>query len=216
MKTYLISDLHFGHKNILKFERTEFISIEEHDEFLIRVINQVVKPADLLYILGDIGDVDKVSRINGRKVLLMGNHDKRPIGEYLGYFAEVYETPIYLSERLVLSHRPIPVTAGTLNVHGHLHGSVLDSRNHFNVSAKLINYLPIELSILRSRVGNLEKDNHRFLEEWFAPLYKFTMPRTDVIYDELGRIKLEESLEHIAKLKQDSLGFVNDCLEVKK
>ena len=88
MNTFLISDTHFGHKNILSFKRNDgtslrpaFNSIEEHDEFLIDNWNKVVSPTDKIYHLGDVGfyNVSKLlevmSRLNGRKVLIKGNHD---------------------------------------------------------------------------------------------------------------------------------------------
>ena len=52
METWLISDTHFGHENILKFRTKEgnllrdFSSIGEHDEQLIRNWNALVKPDD--------------------------------------------------------------------------------------------------------------------------------------------------------------------------
>lgn len=34
-KEYVISDLHFNHKNILDYERNEFNDINEHDEYIV-------------------------------------------------------------------------------------------------------------------------------------------------------------------------------------
>lgn len=204
MATYFISDTHFGDKGIIKFERTRFENIDEHDQFIIDSINKIVKPTDELWILGDIGQLQLVPYINGRKYLLMGNHDKRPKKEYLGYFAEVYNHPIYISNRVVLSHRPIPVTDGTLNVHGHLHGARLDSANHFNISAHMIDYKPVSIDVLQQRAGRLNADNHRFLEEWYAKDYLFTTARSDVITDENGKVRLNESIQLRSSLFQAS------------
>lgn len=195
MATYFISDTHFSDRGIIKHERTLFKNIDEHDQFIIDSINKIVKPTDELWILGDVGNVELVSHINGRKYLLMGNHDKRPRKEYLGYFAEVYDYPLYISNRVVLSHYPIPVTEGTLNVHGHLHGSTLDSSNHFNISIHMINYRPVRMDMINSMAGNLNKDNTRFLEEWYADQYLFTTARSDVVTDINGKVKLNESIQ---------------------
>lgn len=195
MATYFISDTHFGDKGIIKHERTLFENIDDHDQFIIYYINKVVKPTDELWILGDVGNVELVSYINGRKYLLMGNHDKRPRKEYLGYFAEVYDYPLYISNRVVLSHYPIPVTEGTLNVHGHLHGSTLDSSNHFNISIHMVDYRPVHMNIINSMAGGLNKDNTRFLEEWYADQYLFTTDRKDIVTDEYGKIILDKSFE---------------------
>jgi len=62
MKTFLISDTHWGHNNILTFKRKDgsplrpgFTSIEEHDEYLIWKWNSVVGEGDKVYHLGDVG-----------------------------------------------------------------------------------------------------------------------------------------------------------------
>lgn len=211
---YFISDLHFNHSNILKFERQEFKTIEEHNEFIIASINRVVTKFDTLYLLGDLGDdLELIKRLNGRKILVMGNHDKLAKSKYREYFDEVHDTPIYLNKRVVLSHIPIPVTKGTLNVHGHLHGSILNSENHLNISAMLINYRPISLKVLDIKISKLTKDSHKFLEEWYANLYTFVQKRTDVVYDHFGLINLEESKKLRDSIKHDELGYVIDCLE---
>lgn len=212
---YFISDLHFGHANILRFERTEFATIEEHDQFIIDTINKKVKMTDTLYILGDIGNVDKVRYLNGRKILLLGNHDTQSAGIYRSFFSEVYEHPFYFNKRILLSHHPHPVDAGVLNVHGHLHGSRLDSNNHMNLSAAMIGYKPVDENMLNGVAGSLEKDNHIFLEEWYANLYVFDKPeeRNDVVTDIRGRVLLAESRRVREKIKKDKLGFVIDVFK---
>lgn len=214
---YFISDPHFGHSNILKFERNEFKSIEEHDAFIVASINKVVTKFDTLYLLGDIGELENVTKLNGKKILIMGNHDKLAKYKYEEVFDEVYDTPIYLSKRIVLSHIPIPTPPGVLNVHGHLHGSILNSDNHMNLSAMLINYRPISMKVLDIKMSKLPKDSHKFLQEWYAPLYKFVQKeRNDVVFDEDGVIDLEASIELHARLKVDNLNYVLECLEEKK
>lgn len=52
--TYFISDLHFGHRNILRFDCRPFSTIEEHDEYLINQWNDTVGADDDVWILGDI------------------------------------------------------------------------------------------------------------------------------------------------------------------
>lgn len=209
---YFISDLHFGHKNILTFERTEFASIEEHDQFIIDSINARVTNTDELYILGDVGNLKKVKELNGRLILIRGNHDDRGRTTYPAFFAEVYDFPIYITRRILLSHYPHPVDQGVLNVHGHLHGSSLTTKNHLNLSAAMVKYRPISLPELEIMVSTLPLDNHEFLYEWYAGLYKFdtSKERIDVMYDENGIILLEQSRELHKQIKSDNLGYVAD------
>lgn len=212
MRTFFISDLHFGHKNLLKFERTEFETIEDHDAFLIESINKFVKLTDTLYILGDIGNVEKIRQLNGRKILIMGNHDTRSKLEYESFFAEVYDTPVYLNKRILLSHFPVPVTGEILNIHGHLHGSYLASENHKNVSAALVRYIPLSADHVGNKVSKLPRDNTRFLEEWYADKYVFERheERTDVVTDHTGRVLVKESLKLREGKKTTEKGFVID------
>lgn len=79
-KVYFTSDQHFGHKNVISYCARPFSSVEEMNETLIHRHNQVVKPEDTVYHLGDFSLsekwVDEVSpRLNGKKFLCPGNHD---------------------------------------------------------------------------------------------------------------------------------------------
>lgn len=204
MPTYFISDTHFGHSNILKFERTEFETIEEHDRFVIKTINATVKPTDTLIHLGDVGNLERVRELNGYKILIMGNHDKRGVKEYLGYFAQVHENPYYFNKNVFLSHEPHPVPEGVLNVHGHLHGAELNSRNHFNIGAWNIGYKPVREDALYQRAAILGKTNYKFLEEWFADKYKFLLPKDDVEVFVDGTINLEKT-KGLQKIKKEEV-----------
>ena len=82
-KIFFTSDLHFQHNNILKFVKPRpFSSIEEHDEIIINNWNNTVKNEDTVYVLGDIAlkynpDLltKQLSRLKGKKHLILGNHD---------------------------------------------------------------------------------------------------------------------------------------------
>lgn len=76
------SDLHLGHANIIKHCTRPFQSVEEMDEVLIANWNAKVSPNDTVYILGDLMFRNKrppeeyLSRMPGKKHLVVGNHDK--------------------------------------------------------------------------------------------------------------------------------------------
>ena len=79
--TYYTSDLHFGHKNIIKLCNRPFNTIEEMDETLIANWNKKVHKNDVVYILGDVVWKKKLvpyymDRLKGKKILIAGNHDE--------------------------------------------------------------------------------------------------------------------------------------------
>lgn len=135
--TFFTSDTHFGHRNILKFEAANrpFASIEGHDEELVRRWNAVVGPRDEVWHLGDVAmpraALSVLGRLNGRKRLVMGNHDHHPVSEYLRWFEEVRGC-VNWRGGTVLTHVPVHpdqlAPRWRLNLHGHLHSrTVLDA-----------------------------------------------------------------------------------------
>jgi calcineurin-like phosphoesterase family protein len=78
---FFTSDTHFGHQNILKYCLRPYSSIEEMQEALITNWNSRVSNDDTVYHLGDFSFHERyvesiVPRLNGTKILLLGNHDK--------------------------------------------------------------------------------------------------------------------------------------------
>lgn len=80
---WFTSDLHFFHKNVIKYCKRPFSSVEEMNEKLIELWNKQVSSKDLVYILGDFSfgnyedTIKIVKRLNGHKILIRGNHDYR-------------------------------------------------------------------------------------------------------------------------------------------
>ncbi len=75
-----------------------------------------------------------------------------------GFFDEVYEGPVFISEKILLSHEPINFPFG-FNIHGHDHSNWnSDSSNSLNVCAELINYTPVNLNqIVKSgKLGKID------------------------------------------------------------
>jgi len=153
-RIWFIADPHFGHANILKFQpnRLKMMSgtvIENHDRKLVERFNKHIKPQDVVYFLGDIGEPYHIQLINGTKHLIRGNHDRHSDAHYLkmGFTSVCYETKIKLGKHyLLLSHYPYreglfrslwrrlrgipplrdnhkrPYNDGKILLHGHIHG----------------------------------------------------------------------------------------------
>lgn len=168
MKTFLISDTHFGHQGVCNFLRDDntklrpWNSADTMDEDLVTNWNSVVNKNDRVYHLGDVvinrKALKTLSRLNGRKVLIKGNHDIFKLHDYVEYFDDI--RAYHVLDNYMLSH--VPVHHDTLyrwscNIHGHLHhrrvlkDGVVDTR-YYNVSVECINYIPIEFSVLKTKI----------------------------------------------------------------
>ena len=154
-KKYIISDLHFHHKNILEYSKglRGGSTMEEHDQWLIDQINSKVTKHDLLYILGDIcmdrKGLDLVKKIRGNKILVRGNHDIYSTKHYLEYFQEIHGL---LSYRGVfwMTHAPIHPESlrGRFNLHGHVHQNSLDDGRYINCCVEMTYGVPQSLDDL--------------------------------------------------------------------
>lgn len=82
MNVFFTSDTHFGHARILELSNRPFDSIEHMNDEIVKRWNEVVKPEDMVYHLGDVAlgpihdSLANVKRLNGRKILVLGNHDR--------------------------------------------------------------------------------------------------------------------------------------------
>ena len=218
-KVWLFSDPHFGHNKIIKFERTEFATVKEHDQFILKSINANLHPGDTLICLGDLGYRDiwkeNISKIKAgvRKILIKGNHDKESESIYKKYFDEVYSGPLFVNKFVVLSHEPIPVSDHFLNVHGHLHNSFIDDDHHVNISMKLANYKLVTLDDMYQKTSEYPRIQAKFLQEWYADKYVFTnKDRKDTyFYKDSGHIIPREKIRSIKKeAKENLFDFVED------
>lgn len=202
-QTYYSSDWHFSHTDIINFERTQFSCIEDHDKYLVDTINKWADtwaPGSTLWFLGDFGNpeflwVFDLLKIRGMKInFLFGNHDRAENFQDLKYYVDnIYQYPIYLSQKLVVSHYPVAIYKDQINICGHLHGAKLADDNHIIASVHVANYQPISQKYLEAKFSRIAKFNRRFLYEPFANDYLFTQPKEDVIMDKDGRIDLAAS-----------------------
>lgn len=136
---WIYSDPHFGDK-----ELTAGIKDRPTAEEQVKMINAKVGRKDTLIILGDIGDIEYAKQLRGYKVLVCGNHD---VGhtKYAEVFDEIYAGPVFIADRLVLSHEPIMLDFA-FNIHGHNHSSVIQDGKHLNVCSDMIGYTPINFN----------------------------------------------------------------------
>lgn len=160
---YLISDTHFEDldRKFMKY----FISNE--DQWYI--LNNTCHKNDTLIHLGDVGNLEYIKRLKCKKVLIMGNHDQS-IERMKEVFDEVYSGPLWITQKLVLSHEPICLEAGVtrepiaFNIHGHDHsGEFYNDDYHLNIAQNVFGYIPLNLGqfISKGRLLKTINDIHR-------------------------------------------------------
>ena len=135
---FVISDHHLGHTNSWEKFKLEdgsplrpFTSTEEMNETMIERHNAKVKQQDTVYFLGDVvinkKYLELVKRMNGRKILIRGNHDIFKDEDYREVgFEQLHGVRVFV-DKFILSHIPLHPDCVTerfrVNVHGHLHAN---------------------------------------------------------------------------------------------
>ena len=159
VKIFVISDTHFNHKNIINYCNRPFDNIYQMNDTMIKNWNKVVGPNDVVFHLGDFGLGSQIElkeifdKLNGRKFLILGNHDR---GKYKTYYEEIGFEKVYHDDyvvgNFVFSHQPKKVKENQINIYGHIHNAEpkdwYDKDNYFCASVEKINYTPIEISKL--------------------------------------------------------------------
>jgi calcineurin-like phosphoesterase family protein len=162
---FIISDLHFWHKNIIKYCNRpypcEASSLPFMNEDILKQFDNlpegsvVINLGDLLVNSSKTFDelkqlVERMKFNNKKLLLVMGNHD-RELSRFLrkqsfnssykmlleAGFDRVYDKPFYM-DGIIFSHEPVFLNNGTKNCHGHIHDLVLD-KDYFKREIKPIN-----------------------------------------------------------------------------
>ena len=191
MTIYFTSDLHHSHKNIVDFtNRSVATTKEQHNEWLVNIWNSTVQKNDLVYHLGDLSFATKyseisefVSGLNGRIVLLKGNHDREGNLQSLKDDNLIENWHMYKEIKVPLSNGEVqhinlfhfPISSwhkqgyGAWNLFGHSHGSHksegksldvgLDSAYNLYQEHRFFSLIDVELYMSQREVNTV--DHHR-------------------------------------------------------
>lgn len=207
------SDLHFAHASILTFSvpchkcgrsgridgkrcgkcvglgqhlMRPFADLEEMHHKIISRHNEMVRPQDHWYCLGDLTMLRKLAPIsgllksmNGHKRLILGNHDSCKMEDYLEYFEKVMSYRVI--DDTMFSHIPIhPESMARFhaNVHGHIHSNrgdtIFDSfppvirgdgriQPYLNLSMEATNYYPLSLAEIKAAIKKAVKASRGYV-----------------------------------------------------
>ncbi len=161
---YLLSDNHFWHTNIIAYENRPFKNVEDMNAYMIKQWNSVVNRDDIVYYLGDFAFSGKtatmeiLSQLNGRKILIKGNHDRRKSDTWwksVG-FSDVINGGVILDNFYLLSHQPLYMNESMpyVNIHGHIHSKKMEGNQYFNVSVEHWDYVPVSFEMIKAIYQN--------------------------------------------------------------
>ncbi len=208
-KVFVISDQHFDHKNIIGHTRSELfnstdldLSLRTMNDYIISNHNEVVGEDDIVIMLGDfsfkVGSerlAELVSKLNGHKFLIMGNHEvsTKPDIYLRAGFEDVFLFPVKFNGDYY-SHYPLNASVESnehpntilykflceefrnsdsgINFHGHQHTLINNGEREKNVACEQVDYRPILVGRTKSYLG-YNNNNKPFLgEEFFEILHE--------------------------------------------
>lgn len=163
MTDYFYADPHFGNEMILIYCKRPWRNSAHMDAGLLKIYNSIVTPDDTIYIAGDLTlktashrgyIVNIVERMNGRKILILGNHDdlKPFVYERMGF----HSVHTWLDYRngdfeATIVHDPgrAKEDRSRLFLCGHVHDEYLTSKNIINIGVDANEYKPHSLDEIK-------------------------------------------------------------------
>lgn len=131
--TFFVSDMHFGHNNIIKYCNRPYTNVKTMDDALVRNWNSTVGPNDTVYHLGDwaFHNFERIGELRGNIISIPGNHDQEREKKILpflanGFTQEIHYVKITPDIRFVMCHYPLETWKRTYqyHLHGHTHGTI--------------------------------------------------------------------------------------------
>lgn len=172
---WFTSDLHFGHKALLEYQRTEFHNVHEMDAFLISMWNLWVGKNDRVYHLGDFSfhplehTKHLLQLLNGRKYFINGNHDKQ-LEKLIGVGKLLWVKDLHYmkidSDSIMLCHYPMESWRsshyGSYMLHGHCHGHLPEdkTKKRVDVGVDAWGYSPVSWRDIKFRFGSNFSTHH--------------------------------------------------------
>lgn len=155
---YFTSDLHLGHRNVIKFCDRPFRDVYEMDQTLIKNWNETVSQNDYIFNLGDLAFFKNqpdnkalIEKLNGKKYFILGNHCSRKqfdlCKDQLNLLSDICTLWVFIDKNdqrfpnkkfyeIILCHYPLLCYShsqnGTYNFFGHIHSRKNQPMIEFN------------------------------------------------------------------------------------
>lgn len=148
-----ISKLKAGYKVLIKGNHDDKGDSYYQREVIERFSNEHMSSDDYSLLANAVisGKVDEITRINKKYTTVEDNR----------LFDEVYSGPVWIAEKILLSHEPIDIPYA-FNIHGHDHSNWFDNGQHLNLCAEHIDYTPVSLiKLIKDGTFSKVDDIHR-------------------------------------------------------
>lgn len=171
---FFTADTHYLRDNIIHYSSRPFKNSDEMTERLISNWNERVKPGDQVYHLGDFAisygkrdqeAIDSIlSKLNGQKHLVRGNHDRSEVVKNPRWASVDYYMELKLDlgdthrQRICLFHYSLRTWSqmhrGSWMLHGHSHGTLPDfGGKTFDVGVDCFSYYPASLEEVKAEMA---------------------------------------------------------------
>ena len=203
---YFTSDIHIGHANAIKLCKRPFNSLEDMEDSIVSNWNNIVRQDDEVIIVGDVAfkcDAYRVVKIlkklNGKKYLVIGNHDKKYLKDdkFRNCFEWIKDYYSFWHNKrfYVVGHYPFlswdGMYRGSINLCGHRHLRVQEeSGGRIDVGVDAWNFTPVSINDIedfvngRANTGFDTYFEQRMCDPGFAKSY----------YREHTRVKIIDSI----------------------
>jgi calcineurin-like phosphoesterase family protein len=174
-----ISDLHFGHSNVINFDHRPFADVNEMDYALIELWNSRVQKDDDVYIVGDFCFRSEktpdwyLKKLSGHKHLVIGNHDGKMLedSKAMSYFESV-DKMMHVSDgdkQICLCHFPLAewnrASHGSWHIYGHIHNRKEDTYQFMKTKERALNAAACINNYTPASMNELIRNNKIFQEE---------------------------------------------------
>jgi len=192
MKYWFVSDYHLGHSRVLSLCNRPFKNINEHDNVLITNHNSLVTDNDTVIDLGDVGFrcrpeylADCLSRMNGKRIVILGNHDKplrqaykkglldrlieRKKIEIVGGETIVNDKSLAINKMFTIDGQDIFCShyavrswpnayRGAFHLYGHSHNNLPGTHKSMDVGVDTHNYFPWSFDEIKAKFDLIKED----------------------------------------------------------
>ena len=152
-RVFFTSDTHFGSERAMTLSRRPFMTVKEMDAALILNWNNEVASDDVVYHLGDFGNLSVRPYLHGKIHLVLGNYETDALSENPVLQSELDKcfesvlghTTLTLKngDTVYLTHKPSECKKDMFNLFGHIHGLRKVSQNGLNVGVDANHFAPV-------------------------------------------------------------------------